>query len=128
MKKLTTLRGKNTLESLSYEELDDLQEDFRNEMSYNDIRGKYNLKPYIQLDRNLLKVTQDLKDEILIEDYEWEREKVYYLISRVNSTRQGLVFWDKARDLESVEDLVDYMEYINIDFDTLFEWEIEKEK
>ena len=61
-----SLSNGRTLEDLSFEELEELQSDFIYGTSYNEIRKIHNLKPYLNLDSNLLKVTQDLRDDMLL--------------------------------------------------------------
>lgn len=120
--------GKNTLDMLSFMELNNLQEDFRKEISYNDIRKKYNLKSYVNLNKDLLYITQDLKDEMLLESLGWNREDVEKLLSHHNYYHYGYVFWDKNRELVSVEDLLDFLEYNQHDFDKELELFVKKEK
>lgn len=102
---------KRTLEDLDLEELENIQIDFKNEIPYEEIREKYNLKYSVVLDRKLLRITQDLKDIILLDAFEWNREDVEELLAYYNSYRYGLVFWNEERDLESVEDLIDFLDY-----------------
>ena len=122
-----TDRDKNTLENLSFKELQNLQEDFRNEVSYNDIREKYNLKSYVNLNKDLLYITQELKDDMLLDSLGWQREDVNMILNHHNFYAHGLVFWDKSRELISVEDLLDYIEYNQTNFENELNY-VKKEK
>lgn len=114
--------GNRALDDLDYDELESLQEDYKAGMRYNDIRVKYNLKPYLSLNSNLLKVTQKLKDDMLLEEFEWKREDAEEVIADLNLYRNGLVFWDKERDLENLEDLADFLEYTQWDFEEILDY------
>lgn len=102
---------KRTLEDLDLGELENIQIDFKDEIPYEELRKKYNLRYSVALDRKLLRITQDLKDNIFLDTFEWNREDVEELLAYYNSYRYGLVFWNEERDLESVEDLIDFLDY-----------------
>lgn len=105
------------LNDLSFEELGELQFDFMEGATYNQIRKTYNLKPYLCLDKRILKVTQDLRDEMLLDSFGWARIDAEKIIDYYNSYSYGIVFWDLERDLESVEDLLEFLNYNDLCFE-----------
>lgn len=126
--KSETSSKRNTLYELSYAELGELREDFKNGMRYNEIRQKYNLNPWAELESNLLCVIQDLRDEKIMQSMEWNIQDVCKVLDYLNGCACGLVFWDKKRDIRNVEDLVDYIEYNDADFEMYLEWANKKEE
>ena len=103
-------------------ELHDIQQDYKNRVPYNEIRKKYKLKPYVQINKNLIQETQLLIDEFVMNGMRWNRIDVDDVLAYVNYYHYGIIFWDKEKDIESVEELFHFIDDNGWDFNMLLDY------